>query len=96
MGRERFAEVAIVGGGVMGASIAAHLAERKVGRVVVFEREDALAGGDVPRPSGERGSVIRQTVRRAVAKSPPVMLQLKLAQLTSPGSRPGGVSPVLR
>ena len=31
---ERFADVAIVGGGVMGASIAAHLTERKACRVV--------------------------------------------------------------
>ena len=45
MGTERFTEVAIVGGGVIGASIAAHLAERRVGRVVVFEREDALGTG---------------------------------------------------
>ena len=52
MGRERFAEVAIVGGGVMGASIAAHLAERKVGRVVVFEREDALGTGSTAKAAG--------------------------------------------
>ena len=50
--RDRLAEVAIVGGGVIGASIAAHLAERKVGRVVVFEREDAL--GDRVHREGRR------------------------------------------
>ena len=49
---ERFAEVAIVGGGVIGASIAAHLAERKVGRVVVFEREDALGTGSTAKAAG--------------------------------------------
>ena len=48
----RFAEVAIVGGGVIGASIAAHLAERKVGRVVVFEREDALGTGSTAKAAG--------------------------------------------
>ena len=52
MGRERFTEVAIVGGGVIGASIAAHLAERKVGRVVVFEREDALGTGSTAKAAG--------------------------------------------
>ena len=49
---ERFTEVAIVGGGVIGASIAAHLAERKVGRVVVFEREDALGTGSTAKAAG--------------------------------------------
>ena len=49
---ERFAEVAIVGGGVIGASIAAHLAERRVGRVVVFEREDALGTGSTAKAAG--------------------------------------------
>ena len=52
MGKERFTEVAIVGGGVIGASIAAHLAERKVGRVVVFEREDALGTGSTAKAAG--------------------------------------------
>ena len=58
MGRERFAEVAIVGGGVMGASIAAHLAERKVGRVVVFEREDALGTGSTAKAAGGRAPAV--------------------------------------
>lgn len=49
---ERSAEVAIVGGGVIGASIAAHLAERRVGRVVVFEREDALGTGSTSKAAG--------------------------------------------
>ena len=52
MARERFAEVAIVGGGVIGASIAAHLAERRVGRVVVFEREDTLGTGSTAKAAG--------------------------------------------
>ena len=52
MGKERHTEVAIVGGGVIGASIAAHLAERKVGRVVVFEREDALGTGSTAKAAG--------------------------------------------
>ena len=52
MGKERFTEVAIIGGGVIGASIAAHLAERKVGRVVVFEREDALGTGSTAKAAG--------------------------------------------
>ena len=49
---ERFADVAIVGGGVMGASIAAHLVERKAGRVVVFEREDLLGTGSTAKAAG--------------------------------------------
>ncbi len=52
MSSSRHAEVAIVGGGVIGASIAAHVAERKVGRVVVFEREDALGTGSTAKAAG--------------------------------------------
>ena len=52
MAGERFADVAIIGGGVIGASIAAHLAERKAGRVVVFEREDALGTGSTAKAAG--------------------------------------------
>ena len=67
-GRGRSCEVAIVGGGVIGASIAAHLGER-LGRrdrggsasgrpasgrpaVVVFEREDALGTGSTAKAAG--------------------------------------------
>ena len=34
----RTAEIVIIGGGVHGASLAYHLARRKVGRVVLVER----------------------------------------------------------
>lgn len=67
-GRGRSCEVAIVGGGVIGASIAAHLGERlgrrgggggSVGRpasgrpaVVVFERDDALGTGSTAKAAG--------------------------------------------
>jgi sarcosine oxidase subunit beta len=46
------ADVIVVGGGVMGASIAYHLAERGVGRVVLVEREDALGTGSTGRCAG--------------------------------------------
>ncbi|WP_442815620.1 NAD(P)/FAD-dependent oxidoreductase [Streptomyces sp. NBC_01795] len=45
------ADVVIVGGGVMGASIAFHLAEAGVERVVVLER-DELASGSSGKPIG--------------------------------------------
>ena len=48
----RSAEAAIVGGGVIGASIAAHLGERRIGRIVVFEREDALGTGSTAKAAG--------------------------------------------
>ncbi len=50
--RSRTAAVAIIGGGVIGASIAAHLAERRIGRVVVFEREDELGTGSTAKAAG--------------------------------------------
>ena len=46
------AEVAIVGGGIMGASIAYHLVRRGVKRVVVFEREEALGTGSTGKCAG--------------------------------------------
>jgi len=53
----RSCEVAIVGGGVIGASIAAHLGERTGAggghpAVVVFEREDALGTGSTAKAAG--------------------------------------------
>jgi sarcosine oxidase, subunit beta len=45
------AEVAVIGGGIMGVSIAYHLAEAGVGNVVVLER-DALGSGSSAKPLG--------------------------------------------
>lgn len=45
------AEVVIIGGGVIGASIAYHLGLRKAGRVIVLER-DRLGGGSTGRNAG--------------------------------------------
>jgi len=49
---KRTAEVAIVGGGIIGASIAHHLAARGVKDVVVFEREEALGSGSTGKCAG--------------------------------------------
>ena len=46
------AEVAIVGGGVVGASIAYHLAARGVSGIVVFEREEELGTGSTGKCAG--------------------------------------------
>jgi sarcosine oxidase subunit beta len=46
------AEVAIVGGGVVGASIAYHLALRGIEGIVVFEREEALGTGSTGKCAG--------------------------------------------
>jgi sarcosine oxidase subunit beta len=48
----RTAEVAIVGGGIMGASIAYHLSARGVKDVVVFEREELLGTGSTGKCAG--------------------------------------------
>src|ERR1700736_43994 len=45
----------IVGGGVIGASIAYHLARRRVGKVVLLEKSFLGAGS-----SGKSGAIIRQ------------------------------------
>src|SRR5262245_9863744 len=48
-------DIVIVGGGVMGTSIAFSLARRRVGRVVVLEKSYLGAGS-----SGKSGAIIRQ------------------------------------
>src|SRR5262245_13756564 len=48
-------DVLVVGGGVIGCSIAFHLARRRVGRVVLLEKAFLGAGS-----SGKSGAIIRQ------------------------------------
>lgn len=48
-------DILIVGGGVMGVSIAWHLARRRVGKVIVLEKSFLGAGS-----SGKSGAIIRQ------------------------------------
>jgi sarcosine oxidase subunit beta len=47
-------DIAIVGAGVVGLSIAFHLAERNSGRIVVYEREGIGAGASGVQPGGVR------------------------------------------
>lgn len=49
------AEIVIIGGGVMGVSIAHHLAQARCGRVLVLEKSNIGAGS-----SGKSGAIIRQ------------------------------------
>ena len=46
------ADIVVVGGGVMGTSIAYHLAAARAGRVVLLERETALGTGSTGRCAG--------------------------------------------
>jgi sarcosine oxidase subunit beta len=48
-------DVAIVGGGIMGTSLAWHLARRGAGRVALFERSIIAAGA-----SGKTGALLRR------------------------------------
>ena len=49
------ADILIIGGGVMGASIAYHLAKQGGGRIVLLERQ-ALCNGT----TGRSGAIVRQ------------------------------------
>ena len=53
------ADVVIVGGGIMGASIALHLAEQQAGEVVLLEKRHLAAGS-----SGKSGAILRQHYSR--------------------------------
>lgn len=55
MSRERAADIAIIGGGIMGTSLAWHLARRGAGRVTLFERAVIAAGA-----SGKTGALLRR------------------------------------
>jgi sarcosine oxidase subunit beta len=49
------ADVVIVGGGVMGTSIALHLARRRAGRIVLFEKRQVASG-----PTGRSSALLRR------------------------------------
>lgn len=51
----RTSDVVIIGGGIMGASIAWHLARRKSGRVTLLERSTIASGA-----SGKTGALLRR------------------------------------
>lgn len=53
------ADVVIIGGGVMGTSIALHLAEREAGTIVLLEKCHLAAGS-----SGKSGAILRQHYSR--------------------------------
>src|SRR5262245_61255770 len=48
-------DVLIIGGGVIGTSIAFHLAQRRAGRIILLEKSYLAAGS-----SGKSGAIIRQ------------------------------------
>ncbi|HEX3320923.1 MAG TPA: FAD-binding oxidoreductase [Terriglobales bacterium] len=53
-GLPKTADIVILGAGVMGASIAFHLAKRKAGRIVVIEKDHVASGG-----SGRSSALVR-------------------------------------
>src|SRR5213594_4639376 len=48
------ADVVIVGAGIMGVSVAYHLARRRAGRIVVLERDDVCSGSTALASGGIR------------------------------------------
>src|SRR5688572_1519328 len=54
-------DILIVGGGVIGTSIAYHLAKRKAGKVLLLEKSFLAAGS-----SGKSGAIVRQHYSNAL------------------------------
>jgi sarcosine oxidase, subunit beta len=50
----RTADIVILGAGVMGASIAFHLAQRKAGRILVIDKDHVGRGGIPSQPVRRR------------------------------------------
>ncbi len=48
----KYAEIVIIGAGVMGASIAYHLCQKGITDVVVFEKEDQVGMGSTSKACG--------------------------------------------
>jgi sarcosine oxidase subunit beta len=75
-------DILIVGGGVMGTSMAWHLARRRAGRVVLLEKSFLGAGS-----SGKSGAIIRQHYSNRLTAS---MAQQSLRVFEEFGDRIGG------
>ena len=100
------ADVVVVGGGVVGASAAYHLAAAGAGRVLLLERDDAVGTGSTGRCAGgfrhqfssadQRAAVTRERaddrrVRRGRTGSPSTSSQDGYLFLRA-GPRPGGAT----
>ena len=94
------ADVAVIGGGVMGASIAFHLAQRRAGKILLLEKSHLGAAS-----SGKSGAIIRQYYSHGLLTSmarhglrtyrdfpdivggPPVFTQAGMVVVTDAGGR---------
>jgi sarcosine oxidase, subunit beta len=85
-------DIAIVGAGITGLSIAFHLAERGVGRIVVYEREGIGAGASGVQPGGVRQQWSTRPNCLMARDSLAFYLRLeeRLSPRVDPGFRPCG------
>ncbi len=85
-------DIAIVGAGITGLSIAFHLAERDVGNVVVYERDGIGAGASGVQPGGVRQQWSTRLNCLLARDSLAFYLQLgeRLSPRVDPGFRPCG------
>ncbi|HSN86378.1 MAG TPA: FAD-dependent oxidoreductase [Thermoanaerobaculia bacterium] len=88
---ERSAEVVILGAGVMGASVAWHLASRGCGDVLVLDREPALGLGSTGRATGGfRAQFATEVNIRLSLLSREKLLRFQDEIGADPGYRPNG------
>ncbi len=74
-------DILIVGGGVIGTSIAYHLAARRVGRVVLLEKSYLAAGS-----SGKSGAIIRQHYSNRLTAAMGAVQSLRVFGAASPSN----------
>ena len=79
------AKAAVIGAGVMGAGIAAHIANAGI-PVVLLDRLAGDGGGDGDRDADDRSAIAEQAIQRLLKADPAPLMHKRNAALITPGN----------